>query len=74
MSDHDNKSMTGEIKGEDKAFQSGDESQGVRQADQAEGERNNAKSAKVTRTPDQAEGSREDVEENIRQKEDQGKL
>jgi hypothetical protein len=46
----------------------------VRQADQAEGERNNQTSAKVKGTPDQAEGDRDKVEENIRNKEKKGEL
>lgn len=46
----------------------------IRIADQAEGERDNKTSTKVTRTPDQAEGERETVEEDIRNKEREGKL
>ena len=38
-------------------------------ADQAEGERNEQTSTKVGRTPGQAEGDRETVEESLRNKE-----
>lgn len=38
-------------------------------ADQAEGERNEEKSSKVGRTPGQAEGSREAIEDSLRNQE-----
>lgn len=46
----------------------------LRQADQAEGERNGGTSVTVKHTPDQAEGDRETVEQDIRDKERKGKL
>jgi len=46
----------------------------VRPADQAEGERNGETSVTVKRTPGQAEGDRETVEKDIRDKEHKGKL
>jgi hypothetical protein len=46
----------------------------VRSADQAEGERKGKTSAKVKPTPGTAEGDRETVEQDIRNKERQGKL
>ena len=46
----------------------------VRPADQAEGERGDRESVTVKRTPGQAEGDRETVEEDIRNKEQKGDL
>ena len=46
----------------------------VRPADQAEGERDGQTSVVVKRTPGQAEGDRETVEQDIKDKERKGKL
>ncbi len=46
----------------------------VRPADQAEGERDGKESVVVKRTPGSAEGDRDTVEQDIRDKERKGKL